>query len=339
MYAYVEARPTIGADPTGRIIWFFVLAVVVIATLTAASEAGAPTNERDARAVKPHISEAEFAAHTAVTGVSMATGGAAGGAMKGAPVILQGVVGGAVGGAVQGAGDQAIQDVKQGEVSSAKQYATTIVNSSASGAVVGGATAAGGQLLSKGLSLVKPVTSVKPPADPYDIQAWNKYYEQNPAAKRSVGAAAADDPSAFGQNPTKPTPEVRRMPPGPPPSGRDVTAQPKGGPQQTQRNAGYLADKGMRVSNAYPRDPLHHVLPREHKAFFESQGINVDDYVVSISEGEHTAVHSMGWNQKWAAWIKANQGASKPEIWKFARKMMDEFKLNNRPFMRYTKPK
>ncbi|MFM0258421.1 SpvB/TcaC N-terminal domain-containing protein [Paraburkholderia sediminicola] len=340
LYAYVEARPTIAADPTGQIIWFFVAAVVIIATLTAVSEAGAPTNERDARAVKPHISDEEFAAHTAVTGVSMAVGGAAGNAMKGAPVVLQGVVGGAVGGGVQGAGDQAVQDVKKGEVSSVRKYADTTIKSAAAGAVVGGALAAGGQVVGKGISLIKPGESANtptPPADPYDVEAWNKFHAENPTAKRSVGAAAADDPSVFGKKASASTPAVRKMPPGPPPSESEITVQPKRGPQNTQRNASALADKGMRVGNAYPRDPLHHVLPQKFRAFFKSKGLDVDDYAVAITEGEHSAIHTMKWNPKWAKWIEDNQGASKAEIFKFARKMMDEFKLNNRPFTRYTR--
>ena len=163
LYAYVEARPTIGADPSGRIVWFFVAAVVVIATLTAVSEAGAPTNERDARAVKPHISDGEFAAHTAVTGISTAVGGAAGNAMKGAPVVLQGVVGGAAGGAVQSAGDKAVQDVKRGELSSADEYATSTLEGAANGALVGGATAAGSALVGKSLAAARARVT-KPPS-------------------------------------------------------------------------------------------------------------------------------------------------------------------------------
>lgn len=350
LYAYVEGRPTIAGDPTGRIFWFFVAAVVVIATLTAVSEAGAPTNEKDAAAVKPHISDAEFATHTAVTGVSMAVGGGVSGAMKGAPVVIQGMAGGMVGGAVQGAGDQAIQDVKKGDVSSPEQYAGVTINSAASGAMVGGAMAVGGQLIKGGASLIKPgegPNALKPPADPYDVEAWKKYYEKNPNAPRSVGAAGADDPSAFGEKPaaksdakadTKPTPNFIRLPPGPPPEDQ-VTARPTGKTPQTPHNQSALADRGRRVSIAYPRSPLHHVLPQEYRAFFKARGLNVDDYAVAVTEGEHSATHTMGWNPKWKAWIDAHPNAGVEEIWGFARKMMEEFKLSNRPFTKYVKGK
>ncbi|MGH8519989.1 MAG: hypothetical protein ACREU9_00795 [Gammaproteobacteria bacterium] len=38
----------------------------------------------------------------------------------------------------------------------------------------------------------------EPPTDPYDVEAWNKYYAKNPNAPRTLGAAAADDPAVFG---------------------------------------------------------------------------------------------------------------------------------------------
>ncbi|MEU1081574.1 SpvB/TcaC N-terminal domain-containing protein [Streptomyces sp. NPDC005908] len=367
VYAYVAGRPTIAADPNGHIFWFFVAAVVVIATLTAVSQAGAPTNERDAAAVKPHISEEEFAAHTAVTGVSMAAGGAAGEAMGGAPAVLKGAVGGGTGGALQSAGEQAIQDVKKGELSSGDQYATVTMQGAASGVVVGAAVAGAGQVVRKGAAFIKPGESGEaPPSDPYDVDAWNKYYERHPNANRSVGAAGADDAAAFGKggkaageaeggkSEGKPEaaaesktgnagsavgqqgPNVTKLP-FVPPKGKQVTAQPTGKTPQTNHNASALADRGRRIANAYPRDPLHHVLPQEFRKFFKARGIDVDDYVVKITEGEHSAIHSMKWNPKWKAWIDQNPNATVEEVWAFARKMMDEFKLNNRPFTRYTK--
>jgi RHS repeat-associated protein len=156
LYAYVEARPTIAADPSGHVFWFFVAAVVVVATLTSVSESGAPTNEADARAVKPHISDEEFMAHTAVTGVSMAVGNETGAAMKGAPAMLKGMSGGLTGGVVQGVGDQAIQDVKKGDVSSPEQYANVAVKSGATGVVIGGTAAVCGQVVKAGFSTIRP---------------------------------------------------------------------------------------------------------------------------------------------------------------------------------------
>jgi RHS repeat-associated protein len=361
LYAYVEARPIIATDPTGHIFFIFIAVVVVVASLTAVSEAGAPENEEQARAVKPHISDAEFAAHTALTGVSMATGNAVTGAIKGAP-ILAGMAGGAVGGGIQGVGDQGIEDVKKGEVSSPKVYATAGVRGAATGAVVGGVVSATGQVLKAGYSAVRGGgaprgggavprsggrgagarggggrAAAKPPADPYDVEGWNKYYEQNPSAKRSVGAAAADDPVFKQKAPD--APKVKKLD-YVPPKDPEITARPKGGTESTPHNEAALQNRGVRVANAYPRDPLHHVLPQEFRKFFEkafrSAGLSIDDYAVSISQGEHSALHTMKWNPKWAAWIKSNPNATPGQILAFAEQVMKEFKVTA-PFVKYVK--
>jgi RHS repeat-associated protein len=147
-YLYVECRPIVAADPTGQIIWLFVIAVVAIATITAVSDAGAPTNKEDAAKVKPRIPDTEFAAHTAVTGISMAVGGGTGSSMKGAPVLLKGAAGGMVAGGVQAVGDQAIHDTKKGQVSSGHEYGKKAVEGAASGALAGAAFALAGKALS-----------------------------------------------------------------------------------------------------------------------------------------------------------------------------------------------
>ena len=237
-------------------------------------------------------------------------------------MVLQGTVGGAVGGGLQGAGDQALHDVKKGKVSSAKQYANVTVQGAAGGAVSGAVLSGAGQALGKGASALKSGRgrSGRPPSDPYDTKAWNKYYEQHPNAKRSVGAAGSDDPTMTNQADAKPAPKVTRLP-YIAPKGKQVTAQPTGKTPQTNRNAAALEGRGRRVANAYPRDPLHHVLPQEYRKFFAApgRGLNVDDYAVSLSEGEHTAVHSVKWNQRWADWIGHHQNATREEVLAFAR--------------------
>lgn len=338
LYCYADNRPTVAIDPNGHFAWLLVAAIVIVATLTAVSEAGAPANEREAQAVKPHITEGEFAAHTAVTGLSFAAGGAAGGALKGAPAALQGGVGGLVGGAAQSAGDQVIQDVKKGELSSGREYADTTFQGAAGGAAAGFALGAGAQLLGKGLSALKPGEGKisGPPQDPYDTKAWNKYYAENPNAKRSVGSAQADDPAAFGKGDGKPAPRFTPLP-YIAPEGREITAQPTGKTPSTAHNAAALADRGRRITNAYPRDHEHHVLPqaKEFRPFFKRLRIDVDKWVISLSEGEHSAIHSGGaeggWNPLWKKWIDTHQDASAEEVWDFARYMLKKFKLEHHP--------
>lgn len=340
LYCYAENRPTIAIDPNGHWAILLVAAIVIVATLTAVSEAGAPTNERDAKAVKPHISEGEFAAHTAVTGVSFAVGGAAGGALKGAPAVLQGGVGGLVGGAAQSAGDQAIQDVKKGEVSSGRQYADVTFQGAAGGAAAGFVMGAGAQLVGKGLSALKPGEgkAPSPPKDPYDKASWDKYHAENPNAKRSVGSAQSDDPAAFDQGGGKTGPRFTRLD-YIPPKGRQITAQPTGKTPRSAHDAAALADRGRRIANAYPRAHLHHVLPqaKEFRPFFDKLKINVDAWVIALSEGEHSAIHSGGeeggWNPLWRKWINQQKGkdVTPEQVWKFAREMLKKFKLEHHP--------
>ncbi|MGH3805287.1 MAG: hypothetical protein ACRDRU_01300, partial [Pseudonocardiaceae bacterium] len=69
-------------------------------------------------------------------------------------------------------------------------------DSSTSGVGKSGDTPSGSGDLLTGTVPARP--GDKPPTDPHDVEAWNKYYEENPNAPRSVGAAAADDPAVFG---------------------------------------------------------------------------------------------------------------------------------------------
>ena len=50
-----------------------------------------------------------------------------------------------------------------------------------------------------------------PPLDVYDVEAWKKYYEQNPNAKRSVGSAQTDDPYVFTEEGTNIPPDSSQV--------------------------------------------------------------------------------------------------------------------------------
>ena len=156
-------------------------------------------------------------------------------------------------------------------------------------------------------------------------------------AATAAGPTAEVEPAATATpTPAKPAPTVTRLP-YIPPKERQVTARPTGKTPQSAHDAAALQDRGRRAGNAYPRDPLHHVLPQEFREFFQSRGIDVDDYAVALSEGEHTATHTMKWNLQWKEWIQANPKATADETFAFARKMVKEFKLDDHPLVRYTK--
>ncbi len=138
-YVYVEARPTIANDPDGRIIWFIVLAAVVITALTATSAANAPTNAEQAAHGEKAITDTEYAAHVAVNAATaIAGGGATSGVLEstGSKVLAYGV-GGAVTGGTSAPLNRAVSDVAQGHTSTPADYAKDTAVGVAVGATIG----------------------------------------------------------------------------------------------------------------------------------------------------------------------------------------------------------
>ena len=170
LYSYVHGRPTVLVDLNGKWAGIVigiaaVLAVGLITVMTSESEAGAPKNAEQAKAVKPAVTDTEFLAHATVTAVSGGVGTkVAGVAMKGAPLVLKGLVAGTTAGMSQGVGDQALDDVKAGEVSSVGVYVKRSVNTGAAGGVAGTVAASGATAVKKVAGLVKPNGAPPPPS-------------------------------------------------------------------------------------------------------------------------------------------------------------------------------
>ncbi|HZO90882.1 MAG TPA: SpvB/TcaC N-terminal domain-containing protein [Chthonomonadaceae bacterium] len=139
-YQYAENRPLVALDPDGGIIWFAVAAIVVIATVTIESDANAPANEEEARRAKPSISEGEFAARTAMIGVSFFAGAGTGGAiLRGTgSKVLAGIGGGGFGGLIGAPGDLLVSDLFRWDMSSGAEYGARAL-----GGLVGGGGARG----------------------------------------------------------------------------------------------------------------------------------------------------------------------------------------------------
>lgn len=169
-----------------------------------------------------------------------------------------------------------------------------------------------------------------------------------PALATSLTSAAlnAGPPSGGG-------PPVRRIKEG---EGREPTrvkppsetARPKSQRGSTPWDAGALADRGMSVRVAFPRSPLHHVIPRELlknprvRGLLEKRGIDIDDFCVQLSEGEHSAIHSAidrqgrNYNQKWADFFERSPDATPAQIINFAEKMREWVKIDmSLPYQRY----
>ena len=95
----------------------------------------------------------------------------------------------------------------------------------------------------------------------------------------------------------------------------------------------------MTARAAFPRSPLHHVFPQEKKIqdWMRSRGIDIDKYAVSVSEGEHSAIHAKGvdWNARWRSFMKEKPNATEQEVFEHAGKLMDEYKISDRPVTDY----
>ncbi len=141
--------------------------------------------------------------------------------------------------------------------------------------------------------------------------------------------------TATGEKIVKEVP-IKKLPPGPMPK-EGPTVFPTGKTPQTPHNASALEGEGRRVTKAYARDPLHHLLPQEHRKWFAGGGrnLNVDNFAVDLTEGDHSALHTMKWNKKWETYIKANPNATAKDVLKQMEKMRKEFKIDKLPIVPY----
>lgn len=78
---------------------------------------------------------------------------------------------------------------------------------------------------------------------------------------------------------------------------------------------------------------MHHLIPREllsiaHVAHALSNAkLNIDDYAVQISEGDHSAIHTMGYNDKWIAYFDTHINPCRAMILAQMEKMKMDFKI------------
>ena len=89
----------------------------------------------------------------------------------------------------------------------------------------------------------------------------------------------------------------------------------------------------------------HHIFPQQFTDFFLSRGIDIHQFKITV-EAQLThlkGIHGNGnlgqfpgrWNSLWKSFIDKNPNASQKEIFQFAGKMLDEFKLGHLPIHPY----
>ena len=189
-YQYAENRPIVASDPDGSVIWFAVIGIVAIATLTITSDANAPENESQARNARPSVSEGEFVTRTAVVGVSWFAGGGAGNAiLRGSgSKILSGMGGGAVVGGIGAPGDLLASDIFRGEFSSASEYGRRTIFGVAGGATIGGTFGVGSRVL---------FGAAKPPPGGF---GWRQVFTRGRSAHIGAGNQSRPGPSETNPN-------------------------------------------------------------------------------------------------------------------------------------------
>jgi uncharacterized lipoprotein (TIGR02269 family) len=75
----------------------------------------------------------------------------------------------------------------------------------------------------------------------------------------------------------------------------------------------------------------HHVFSQEFRAWFTEKKINIDEHTLLLELLKHRSIHQGerggAWNAAWRKWIRANGGATKEEIFRYAGQLIYEFKL------------
>lgn len=76
----------------------------------------------------------------------------------------------------------------------------------------------------------------------------------------------------------------------------------------------------------------HHIFPQAFRAWFERQGIDIDEYVILLTVEKHRSIHQGvkggPWNAAWRRFRDEHQeGATKEEIFRYAGQLIYQFQL------------
>ena len=89
-----------------------------------------------------------------------------------------------------------------------------------------------------------------------------------------------------------------------------------------------------KVQAGVARPPRHHIFPQEFRLWFEERGVNIDRFAIEMSQGEHSALHTMLWNEKLFDLLEAKEAILKRkltvrEIWQVGYRFCREFELRD----------
>jgi hypothetical protein len=87
------------------------------------------------------------------------------------------------------------------------------------------------------------------------------------------------------------------------------------------------------------RPPRHHLFPQDNWEWFNAHEITIDRYTIEMNEGEHSAIHTMGWNRKVQDFIDQEglygERYTRWDIFRFMNLKRREFRLKGRLVVPY----
>ena len=107
---------------------------------------------------------------------------------------------------------------------------------------------------------------------------------------------------------------------------------------------GIELERGMHITNkvgaGVARPPRHHIFPQEHRSWFEARNFDIDKVAVELDQGTHSALHTMGWNEKimkelYRAEADVGRQLTPREIWKVGYGFLRDRGLGGLPFVPY----
>lgn len=296
-----------------------------------AREAGLISEDEYASAVsRQALKSGALALATTLSGGAAGTWSAGAARALGAGKGLQAIIGGTVGGGAAGVAGRGVEDAFAGELSDLEAYR----DAGLLGAVMGGVTAAvpvaGSRYLPASAKTIAQVYAERHPRLEGLFRRWHQAGLQSgrelrvsvdelralvaeglvapEQAELALAGASAEARGVLVRRPVAPDEPftVRRF------ADDDVAAHHA---EETRGPAASRADHVTREdvadADVYPTsargagaisDLEHHVMPQEHRAWFERHGIDIDDYCVKLAEAEHQALHGGGNYRRGRAW-------------------------------------
>src|SRR5262249_15290672 len=87
------------------------------------------------------------------------------------------------------------------------------------------------------------------------------------------------------------------------------------------------------------RPHRHHLFIQARREWFRERGILIDRYTIEMSQGEHSAYHTMGWRKRTEDFISSEKGLGREhspiQILRFGVSMRRQFQLKGRKIVPY----